>query len=245
MKSLFVEVADNSFKRELGLMNRKTMAQNQGMLFVFPSSSTLSFWMKNTYLPLDIAFLDEEGRIMQISEMIPLNTRPIKSKEPCKYALEVNKGWFKNNNISEGDFITGEGIKIDDIKTAQQRKQAPVIMLNKSFRDILNRANIKNQDILIYYQKKDGYILAPKLISPPFLFEPDATGKTNNIVKAWDNQDAEWKSFLIDHILDLQLADDEYIGEEYGVEEEEDAEYQLFLNKSQPNKKTPDKRRIK
>ena len=235
MKKLFIEVADSSVKRELGLMNRKTMAKNQGMLFVFPYSNNLSFWMKDTYLPLDIAFADEDGRIVQISEMIPLSTRSIRSNVPCKYALEVNRGWFKNNDIYEGSIIAGEGINNRNEKTAQKAKVSPDVMLNKSFKDVLNQANNRNQDLLIYYQKKDGYVLPPKLISPPFYFEPDANGKRGNVVKAWDNQDGEWKSFLIDHILDLQLSDEDMAGEEYGKENQEDEEYRQFLGLSLPN----------
>lgn len=224
-------------------MNRKSMAKNQGMLFVFPYSYNLAFWMKDTYLPLDIAFADEHGRIVQISEMIPLSTRSIRASVPCKYALEVNKGWFKDNNIYEGSIITGEGIHSKEKKIAQQTKISPDVMLNKSFKDILYQANNRNKDLLIYYQKKDGYVLPPKLISPPFYFEPDAKGKRGAVVKGWDNQDGEWKSFLIDHILDLQEADDQMTGEEYSKENKEDEEYQQFLKKSLPGQKNVNKKR--
>jgi hypothetical protein len=72
------------------------------MLFIFPQKTAKSFWMQNTYVPLDIAFLDDSGKIMQIEEMFPLSTRFTVSNNPCKYAVEVNQGWFHKNNIGVG-----------------------------------------------------------------------------------------------------------------------------------------------
>jgi uncharacterized membrane protein (UPF0127 family) len=110
MKKLKIELADTPSKRELGLMGRKKLAQNNGMLFKFPESNVLSFWMKNTYIPLDIAFIDEKGTITQIESMAPLSTRSIRSNKPCKYALEVNKNWFRENDVDIGFSIVGEGV---------------------------------------------------------------------------------------------------------------------------------------
>ena len=110
MKKLFVEVADNSITRSYGLMDRKSLAKNQGMIFPFPYIHRLSFWMKNTYIPLDIAFLDESGKITQIESMMPLSTRMTQSIIPCKYALEVNQGWFKQNGLKVGSYVAGEGL---------------------------------------------------------------------------------------------------------------------------------------
>ena len=111
MRKLNIELANTYSKRETGLMKRKHLAQNDGMLFVFPQPNYMSFWMKDTYIPLDIAFLDDNGKILQIESMIPLSTKPVYSRNTCKYALEVNKGWFKDNDIKEGAIIAGEGIK--------------------------------------------------------------------------------------------------------------------------------------
>ena len=110
MKKLKIEIADTPNKRELGLMGRKNLDSDRGMLFKFPESQHLGFWMKNTYIPLDIAFLNEKGIVTQIEKMAPLSTRSIRSILPCKYALEVNKGWFDDNNIGIGDSIFGDGI---------------------------------------------------------------------------------------------------------------------------------------
>jgi uncharacterized membrane protein (UPF0127 family) len=107
MKYLNLEIADTTVKRSYGLMDRKKLGENDGMIFMFPHKNQQSFWMQNTYLPLDIAFLNDDGVILQISEMSPLSTRMICSNSPCKNALEVNRGWFKKNDIGIGDKIGG------------------------------------------------------------------------------------------------------------------------------------------
>lgn len=100
---LNAEIADNEFRRRKGLMFRKSLPANEGMLFVFEYSQKLSFWMKNTYIPLSIAFIDSEGFIKEIYDMAPLNEHLIyTSNHPVRYALEVNKGWFAGNNIAPG-----------------------------------------------------------------------------------------------------------------------------------------------
>jgi len=225
MKSIFVELADTHIKRELGLMNRKHLSQNQGMLFKFPFNTRLSFWMKDTYIPLDIAFLDESGKILQIEEMVPLSTRPVYSHSACKYALEVNKGWFNKNDIKEGQYIGGRGIScqkkqaqivptqtlttppsqpLEGQDSANPPAPAPDVTLNMSIKERLDQAHMKGKDLIIIYQTKNGKTLPPKVISPPFVFEPDEDGHHDAVVKAWDNQDAGWKSFLIDNILNLE-----------------------------------------
>lgn len=130
---LFVEVADSPETREIGLMERKSLGKNKGMLFKFQHSSHLSFWMKKTYIPLDIAFLDDNGKILQISEMIPLNLKNVRSNVPCRHALEVNRGWFKNNGVSVGSTVDLKFIesssedKEDRVKTAQfQNAMEPI-----------------------------------------------------------------------------------------------------------------------
>ena len=104
-KILHIETADSPFKRSVGLMYRKKLDPNSGMLFVFPDSDQRSFWMKDTHIPLSIAYIDENGIITNIEKMNPLETTGVKSSKPCKYALEVNQGWFAKNGISAGDKI--------------------------------------------------------------------------------------------------------------------------------------------
>ena len=104
-KILHIELADSPFKRSLGLMYRKKLEPDVGMLFVFPNSEQRSFWMKDTHIPLSIAYIDEKGIITNIENMDPLDVTGVKSSKPCKYALEVNQGWFEKNGISAGDKI--------------------------------------------------------------------------------------------------------------------------------------------
>ena len=100
-----VEIADTDETRQTGLMNRRELGENQGMLFVFPDSRIRSFWMKNTPLPLSIAYLDEEGLIIDIKDMNPLDTSPVKSSGPARYALEMNRGAFQRLGVAAGDRI--------------------------------------------------------------------------------------------------------------------------------------------
>jgi len=103
--TLLVEIAVKTEDREKGLMQRQYLPDNAGMLFVFEYSHTLSFWMKNTEIPLSIAYIDENWKIVDIQKMKPLDENSYESKFPAKYALEVNQGWFENHNVKVGDKI--------------------------------------------------------------------------------------------------------------------------------------------
>jgi len=102
MKSINIEIADTPDLLSQGLMFRKELDKNSGMLFKFPGSSFASFWGKNTYLPLDIAFISKEGTVLSQKEIVPMSTKVVRSDFPCQYALEVNSGFFKNNDINIG-----------------------------------------------------------------------------------------------------------------------------------------------
>jgi len=104
-RTITVEIADTSEKRMTGLMYRKSLKKNEGMLFIFSDEEIRSFWMKNTLIPLSIAFIKGDGIIVHIEDMEPQTETTHSSKYPVKYALEVNKGWFKENNITVGDKI--------------------------------------------------------------------------------------------------------------------------------------------
>ncbi len=103
--TLFVEVAVTPQEREIGLMYREFLPENNGMLFIFEQESHLSFWMKNTFIPLSIAFINSKGIIVDIQQMEPMTINSHISKLPAKYALEVNKGWFKKHHIAVGDTV--------------------------------------------------------------------------------------------------------------------------------------------
>ena len=102
-----VEVADDLFERARGLMYRTALGVNRGMLFVFPEEQKLTFWMKNTLIPLSIAFIDSELRIVDIQDMRPLDDEPPSyvSSGPAQYALEVNQGFFERRGVKVGDRV--------------------------------------------------------------------------------------------------------------------------------------------
>ncbi len=105
---LQVEIRDTPSGWSRGLMFRKTLPENQGMLFIFEDSDFHSFWMKNTYIPLSIAFISASKEIVQIDTMLPLDTLNLHfPKEPVKYAIEVNQGWFQHHKIKVGDKVRG------------------------------------------------------------------------------------------------------------------------------------------
>ncbi len=108
--SLRVEVADTAALRERGLMFRKTLGDDRGMLFVFPHERPLNFWMKNTSIPLSIAFISSGGVINEILDMDPLDTSvTYPSSRPARYALEVNRGWFGKKGITSGSRVIFDG----------------------------------------------------------------------------------------------------------------------------------------
>lgn len=107
--AVVAEVADDEHEREVGLMGRTALGANQGMLFVYPDEAPRSFWMKNTVLPLSIAYLDSQGRIVRIADMTPLDLSPVPSRRPAMYALEMERGWFAAHGVLEGDKVDGVG----------------------------------------------------------------------------------------------------------------------------------------
>tara|TARA_B100001778_G_scaffold334491_1_gene346139 strand:+ start:28465 stop:29412 length:948 start_codon:yes stop_codon:yes gene_type:complete len=102
---LRVTVADTPSKQAKGLMFVREMPRDRGMLFSFSKSDILSFWGQNTYIPLDIAFADEDGVISNIEMIKPLSLRPVKSSSKCMYAVEANAGYFDEHGIGIGDKI--------------------------------------------------------------------------------------------------------------------------------------------
>lgn len=101
------EVAANNAARMQGLMQRKSMAAQRGMLFVFDRDDQHCMWMRNTYLPLSVAFLDEKGRIINIEDMQPQTEDNHCAAMPARYALEMNIGWFAQRGVKRGDRIGG------------------------------------------------------------------------------------------------------------------------------------------
>jgi uncharacterized membrane protein (UPF0127 family) len=99
------EVAATEANRQQGLMFREKMGQNEGMVFLFEQPAPICMWMKNTLIPLSVAFIDADGKIINIEDMQPHSTDSHCAKKPARYALEMNQGWFKQKNIKPGTAI--------------------------------------------------------------------------------------------------------------------------------------------
>ena len=107
MHLIRAEVAADFSTRARGLMHRKGLAPNSGMLFIFDGPSQQCMWMKNTYIPLSVAFLDEQGTIINIADMQPHSEQTHCSSRPALYALEMTRGWFAERNIKPGTKLAG------------------------------------------------------------------------------------------------------------------------------------------
>ncbi|MCL2525023.1 MAG: DUF192 domain-containing protein [Betaproteobacteria bacterium] len=101
------EVAATDRSRQIGLMNRPAMAAQRGMLFVFAEENTHCMWMRNTQLPLSVAFIDAAGGIINIEEMQPQTENNHCARRPARYALEMNAGWFAKRGIGPGSKLRG------------------------------------------------------------------------------------------------------------------------------------------
>jgi len=104
---LKAEVAADNNSRMVGLMNRFSLKPDTGMIFVFAESQPLGFWMKNTFVPLSIAYIDNKGVILNILDMKPHDETAHPSAGPALYALEMKQGWFKERGIVAGDKLVG------------------------------------------------------------------------------------------------------------------------------------------
>jgi len=102
LSTLDIEVADSPQEITTGLMNRKSLPANSGMLFDFGKDVHTSFWMKNTSIPLSIAFIDADGKVLSIQDMKPYDLTSINPPGRYRYAIEVNRGWFDANGVTPG-----------------------------------------------------------------------------------------------------------------------------------------------
>lgn len=106
IKKIDIEIADSELKTQQGLMYRKSMEENRGMLFIFPTAEVRSFWMKNTIIPLDIIFVNEKKEIIKIHKnTVPYSVKSLESIKPALYTVEVNAGFTEKYGIKEGDLI--------------------------------------------------------------------------------------------------------------------------------------------
>lgn len=100
-----LEIADTPRKQQLGLMHRKSMPADRGMLFVFEDERERSFWMKNTHIPLDIVYADVDGKVVSVKPMQPMDESPVPSDGAAKYAVEINQGAAKRAGVKAGDVL--------------------------------------------------------------------------------------------------------------------------------------------
>ena len=107
MHVLQVEVARSPQEREIGLMFRKTMGTSEGMLFIFEEPGQQCFWMKNTLLPLSVAFIADDGTVVNLDDMKPQTLDSHCSTQPVRYVLEMNLGWFAKRGIKAGSQLQG------------------------------------------------------------------------------------------------------------------------------------------
>jgi uncharacterized membrane protein (UPF0127 family) len=107
MHLIRAEVVSDSGTRAQGLMQRKSLAQNAGMLFVFDEQAPHCMWMKNTLIPLSVAFIDERGAIVNIADMEPHSEASHCAAQPVRYALEMNRGWFAARGVKPGSRLGG------------------------------------------------------------------------------------------------------------------------------------------
>ena len=108
MYQIDAQVAHTPAQRMIGLMFRKEMPQQEGMLFVFDQPSEQCFWMKNTLLPLSAAFIDDNGTVVNVADMKPQTLDSHCSAKPVRYVLEMNQGWFSKKGIKPGAKLNGE-----------------------------------------------------------------------------------------------------------------------------------------
>ena len=101
------EVAATPEQRATGLMHRFSLKPDHGMVFVFERAEPVGFWMKNTFIPLSIAYVGADGRVLNIDDMAPHDETPHQSRGPALYAIEMRKGWFAQRGIGPGDLVKG------------------------------------------------------------------------------------------------------------------------------------------
>ncbi len=108
MHSIRAQLAITPQQRQIGLMHRREMPNHEGMLFVFDAPAPQCFWMRNTLIPLTIAFLADDGTVVNLADMQPQSDESHCSAKPVRYALEMNQGWFAKRGVKPGTRIGGE-----------------------------------------------------------------------------------------------------------------------------------------
>ena len=160
-EDLDLEIPSTPEAFSAGLMFRESLGKDSGMLFIFKEAGEKSFHMTNTTIPLDIAFINENGIIESIKELKPLDETHIFSDAKVLYAIEVNRGWFTENNVQVGDKVL-ESLK-DELLGNARKKHADAE--KKKFKDFRAQAKaVKEKGIKFYDKKGSGRIIKGKKV---------------------------------------------------------------------------------
>ena len=160
-ENLDLEIPSTPEAFSAGLMFRESLGKDSGMLFIFKEAGEKSFHMTNTTIPLDIAFINEDGIIESIKELKPLDETHIFSDAKVLYAIEVNRGWFTENNVQVGDKVL-ESIK-DELLGNARKKHADA--QKKKFKDFRAQAKaVKEKGVKFYDKKGSGRIIGGKKV---------------------------------------------------------------------------------
>ena len=160
-ENLDLEIPSTPEAFSAGLMFRESLGKDSGMLFVFKEVGEKSFHMTNTTIPLDIAFINEDGIIESIKELKPLDETHVFSDAKVLYAIEVNRGWFTENNVQVGDKVL-ESLK-DELLGNARKKHADAE--KKKFKDFRAQAKaVKEKGIKFYDKKGSGRIIKGKKV---------------------------------------------------------------------------------
>ena len=207
---LYAEIASTIEDQTRGLMGRKHLPYNNGMLFDFGKEKKLSFWMSNTYIPLQIGFIKANGKIGQIERMSPLSTKTIYSNSEYRYALEINDGWFDDHKIKVGAQVqipgTEEQSEESEGEEAKQTSVSPDIVIKQHHRQILEAVgSTYKMKINVNWKTISGKVMPLTTIEPPFVFgdtadTDEAKGETNGLLTASDCAHGGWVAMHIDLI---------------------------------------------
>ena len=160
-ENLDLEIPSTPEAFSAGLMFRESLGKDSGMLFIFKEAGEKSFHMTNTTIPLDIAFINEDGIIESIKELKPLDETHVFSDAKVLYAIEVNRGWFTENNVQVGDKVL-ESIK-DELLGNARKKHADA--QKKKFKDFRAQAKaVKEKGVKFYDKKGSGRIIGGKKV---------------------------------------------------------------------------------
>ena len=160
-ENLDLEIPSTPEAFSAGLMFRESLGKDSGMLFIFKEAGEKSFHMTNTTIPLDIAFINEDGIIESIKELKPLDETHVFSDAKVLYAIEVNRGWFTENNVQVGDKVL-ESLK-DELLNNARKKHADAE--KKKFKDFRAQAKaVKEKGIKFYDKKGSGRIIKGKKV---------------------------------------------------------------------------------